>query len=118
MLENIFAIQRADWRAALQNIKGVYLITDNSNGKKYVGSAYGGTGIWSRWRSYIDTGHGNNDELAKIVKTHGIDYARQNFQFALLEQRTTNTDDAAIIEREQYWKDVLMTREPYGYNKN
>jgi hypothetical protein len=49
---------------------------------------------------------------------HGIDYAQQHFRFALLEQRTMKTDDLVVIERETYWKNVLMTRAPYGYNKN
>jgi len=118
MLESIFAIQRADWKAALENTKGVYLITDTSNNKRYVGAAYGVTGLWSRWGCYIYTGHGYNDELTKVIKKHGIDYARKHFRFALLEQRTMKTDDLVIIERETYWKNVLLTREPHGYNKN
>jgi len=28
------------------------------------------------------------------------------------------TDDDVIIQREQYWKGVLLTRGDYGYNKN
>ena len=36
----------------------------------------------------------------------------------LLEQRTMKTDDNIIIERETYWKNVLRTREPHGYNLN
>jgi len=118
MLEAIVIIQRADWKAALENTKGVYLITDVSNGKRYVGSAYGVTGIWSRWLSYIYTGHGHNDEFSKLISQHGIDYARKNYRFTLLEQRTMKTDDQVIIERETYWKNVLLTRAPYGYNKN
>lgn len=55
-LETIFRTQRPDWRAALQNVKGVYVIFDRSNGRKYVGSAYGDTGIWSRWSTYIGDG--------------------------------------------------------------
>jgi hypothetical protein len=31
---------KADWKAALENVKGVYLIVDRSHGKMYVGSAY------------------------------------------------------------------------------
>jgi hypothetical protein len=42
VLESIFRIQRSDWKAALDNLKGVYLISDKSNGKLCVGSAYGG----------------------------------------------------------------------------
>ena len=117
MLETIFAIQRADWKAALENAKGVYLITDTSNGKRYVGSAYGMTGIWSRWACYIGTGHGNNDDLTRVIKENGIEYARKHFRFALLEHRTPKTDDNILIAREQYWKSVLLSRQ-YGYNKN
>ena len=57
-LEVIFRTHRPDWKAALEHIKGVYLITDKSNGKKYVGSAYGDYGVWARWSCYIGTGHG------------------------------------------------------------
>mgnify|MGYP000203402939 CR=1 FL=1 len=118
VLETVFAIQRPDWKAALENVKGVYLITDESNGKRYVGSAYGDTGIWSRWACYVQTGHGYNDELTKLISTLGKDHARQSFKFALLEHRPMRTDDNVIIQREQYWKDVLLTRGPYGYNRN
>ncbi len=118
MLESIIAIQRSDWKAALENAKGVYLITDTCNGKRYVGSAYGDTGIWSRWGCYIGTGHGYNDELTRLIKVSGIEYARRYFRFALLEHRTMKTDDNVVIQREQYWKRVLLTRGDYGYNKN
>ena len=64
------------------------------------------------------TGYGDNDEFGKIISSHGIDYARQNFCFALLEHRTMKTDDNVIIQREKYWKDILLTRGEYGYNKN
>jgi len=117
MLETIFLIQRSDWKAALENAKGVYLITDSSNGKKYVGSAYGTTGLWSRWNCYITTGHGFNDELTEIIKVSGLDYARQYFTLSLLEHRTMKTDDSIIINREQFWKKVLLSRK-YGYNRN
>jgi hypothetical protein len=117
MLETIFSIERPDWKAALENVKGVYLISDASNGKRYVGSAYGGTGIWSRWSCYVQTAHGYNDELTKLITQGGKEHARSHFRFALLEHRPMKTDDAAILEREQYWKRVLLTRE-YGYNKN
>lgn len=117
-LETIFRNNKQDWKAALENVKGVYLITDRSNGKRYVGSAYGDSGIWSRWACYIGTGHGWNDELTKLIESQGINYARKNFIFALLEYRSMKTDDNTIIERERYWKEVLLTRGEFGYNKN
>src|SRR6185437_3065016 len=44
------------------------LIVDRGNGKMYVGSAYGDAGIWSRWTSYIKTGHGGNDQLTRLIQ--------------------------------------------------
>lgn len=51
-------LDKNSWKAALQNQKGVYLITDISNGKMYVGSAYGENMILGRWMAYIQNGHG------------------------------------------------------------
>ena len=118
MLEILIENQRSDWKAALENVKGVYLITDTSNGKRYVGSAYGVEGIWSRWKTYVETGHGYNKNLTRLIKAPGIKYARGNFRFALLEHHSMKTDDDFIIERENYWKNVLLTRGAYGYNDN
>lgn len=114
----IFSNQKLDWKAALSSIKGVYVIFDKSNGRKYVGSAYGDSGIWSRWSCYIGTGHGWNDELTALIKDHGYDYAIKNFRVALLEYRPMKTDDQVIFDRESYWKEVLLSRTEFGYNKN
>ena len=118
ILESIFKAQKPDWKAALINIKGVYLISDKSNGKRYVGSAYGDSGIWSRWKCYLGTGHGWSDALTQLIKREGVEYARKNFKFVLLEYRSMKVDDKVIIERENYWKEVLQTRGIYGYNNN
>jgi hypothetical protein len=67
---------------------------------------------------YVETGHGYNDELTQIITTQGKEYAHKHFKFALLEQRTMKTDDNIIIQREKYYKDILLTRGEYGYNKN
>ena len=117
-LELLVQNQKTDWRVALENVKGVYLIVDKFNGKKYVGSAYGDSGIWSRWCTYINTGHGYNDELVELIGQNGLDYARKYFQFAILELRSMKTDDDTIIKRENFWKEVLITRGNFGYNKN
>ena len=118
ILTPIFKNENPDWKAALKNVKGVYVITDKSNGKKYIGSAYGDSGIWSRWSCYIGTGHGWNDELTKLIKKEGFDYARDNFRLTLLEYRPMKADDKVIIQRESYWKEVFLSRGKFGYNKN
>ena len=117
VLEPIFRMEKTDWRAALSNVKGVYLISDTSNGKSYVGSAYGDSGIWSRWACYIGTGHGWNDELTALIAQKGIVYARNNFKLSLLEIMATTVPDKDIIDREVHWKHVLMSR-AFGYNRN
>jgi len=44
---SIVTNDRRDWKTALSNIRGIYLIT-LINGQQYIGSAYGDTGIWAR----------------------------------------------------------------------
>jgi len=118
ILQPIFIQEKLDWKSALENVKGIYAILDKTNGKKYVGSAYGDFGVWSRWSCYIGTGHGWNDELTKIIKKHGFDYAKENFRLTLLEYWPMKTEDSVIINRESFWKEALLSRGDFGYNKN
>jgi len=118
-LAGIFKRQRKDWKAALSSVKGIYLIVDTSNGKKYVGSAYAQAGFWSRWACYIGTGHGWNDELVKLIKQKGQTYALKNFRLSVLEYMAKATPKDLILEREAHWKRALFTRKnEHGYNAN
>ncbi len=106
-------IDKESWKTALQNQKGVYLITDIATGKMYVGSAYGENMILGRWQAYIKTGHGDNVELRNL----DFEYIKQNFRYAILDIFKSTVDDQVIIARESWWKSVLLTR-LFGYNKN
>ena len=121
ILEKLWQKSKPDWLAALTHCQGVYLITDTKTGLRYVGSAYGEEGIWSRWAEYFHTGgHGNNKLIKKLLKnkTELRNYARKYFKFCLLEQASSRDSDQYIIMREAYWKQALMTRGKYGLNEN
>ena len=121
LLKPIFDNHRDDWKNMLENIKGIYVITDESNGKHYVGSAYsdGGSdcGIWSRWGSYLDTGHGNNEQLVELINKKGKEYALNNFSMTLLEYFPMKKDKNYITDREEFWKKVFSSKK-HGYNSN
>ncbi len=104
------------WKTALSSVKGVYIITDKTNGKHYIGSAYGTDSFWQRWSDYIRSLHGYNKSLREKINEKGKDYVH-NFQFSILEIRSTTTDNEEIIQRESFWKNVFLTRE-HGYNEN
>lgn len=52
-----------------------------------------------------------------LVSEKGEQYALQNLRFALLEFLPSRTDDQRVIDREVYWKQVLMSR-THGNNRN
>jgi len=94
-------------------MKGVYLVTDDSNGKMYVGIATGQEMLLARWKSYIQSGHGGNQELKNLP----FDHIRKHFRYSILEIFKASTDDDFIKGREIWWKRVLQSNE-FGYNRN
>jgi len=109
------------WKLALSNVKGVYVITDTSCGKLYIGSASGNSdGIWQRWIAYADENNltGGNKGLDIVFAENGKEHIEQNFKYSILEIFDTKTKVETIIERENYWKKVLMTKSPLGMNHN
>lgn len=118
-LQRIVNNDEPSWKNALSNVKGIYVITDKSTGKLYIGSASGNAeGIWQRWSNYADiknlTG-GNKffEELKDIDNQYIID----NFSYSILEIFDMRTKQEDILNRENFWKDVLKTRE-FGMNRN
>jgi hypothetical protein len=106
-------LEKDTWKTVLQNQKGVYLITDTSNGKMYVGAAYGKEMILSRWKDYLNCGHGNNKKLKEL----DFDHIKNNFRYSILDIFKSTTDDDTIKKRESWWKEALLSRK-FGYNDN
>jgi len=104
------AVLPSAWAAALGQWRGIYLITDISDGRQYVGSAYGSENILQRWRGYARTGHGGNKHLRNRNPS--------NFRFAILQRLSPDLSDTEVISAESGWKEPLLTRWPHGLNDN
>ena len=119
-LQQIINRNEPSWKKALSYVKGVYVITDLSNGQLYIGSASGNTeGLWQRWSNYahLENLTGGNKEFLKLLSVKGKHHIIENFQYSILEIFDTRTKVQTIIERENYWKSVLDTKE-HGMNHN
>lgn len=98
------------WKQKLMEWRGVYFIQDQSDGRSYVGSAYGRDNIWGRWENYARSGHGNNTGLKGRNPEH--------FLFSILERVSPDLSKDDTLSIENKWKERLHTRGPWGLNNN
>lgn len=109
-LEALIRSDRPDWKAALESVNGIYLITDKVNENRYVGSTCGHGGIWAQWSNYVATANGDNRTLRALAEAdRGIDYCRNSFQFALLECGPFSTSYNTIEGRTNFWRRLLLS---------
>ena len=97
------------WCQTLSQWRGIYFILDTSDGKAYVGAAYGKDNLLGRWRSYARSGHGGNTKLLKRKP--------ERFLFSILQIVAHDTDPEEVQSLESGWKDRLHTRD-FGLNDN
>lgn len=90
------------WRDRLKEWRAIYLVHDTTDGKNYVGSAYGDENLDQRWAEYARTGHGGNVEL--------IGRKYENFRFSILEIVGHNMPPEELEAIEQSWMLRLHTR--------
>jgi hypothetical protein len=111
----------AEWRTALSQVQGIYLITDSSNGKQYVGKANGAERILGRWKVYASDGHGGNRALRELAEASvgaggaKTDHAR-HFVFSILRVFGPSTSSLDVDTAESHYKEALMTRR-FGLNR-
>ena len=104
-----------NWHTALSSIYAIYLIVDTSDGKQYVGSAYGNDGLLDRWKCYVNTGHGGNKQIRDLICYTPNRF--EHFQFSILQilPKTIAPEEVIIIE--SLYKKKLKTKE-FGLNMN
>ena len=102
------SILPTEWKSALSHWRAIYFIFDTSDGKGYVGSAYGKQNLLGRWLNYAASGDGGNAELQKRDPN--------NFQFTILERLSPDAEKDEVVRIENTWKERLHTRVPFGLN--
>ncbi len=114
-LQEIVKHEYKDWKIPLSATNAIYLILDKKTGKQYVGSTYGGDGVWGRWTNYAKNGNGGNKLLTELTKSDK-NYAN-NFQWTILTTlpKTITKDEAIVIETK--YKNKLGSR-AFGLNSN
>lgn len=96
-----------DWAMCLSQWRGIYLITDTSDGARYVGAAYGADNLLGRWRVHVAGEFGVTAELS-TRRTDG-------FRFSILELVAPTATIEEVTAREQSWMVRLHTKQ-YGLN--
>jgi hypothetical protein len=104
------------WRTALASVQGIYLITDASDGRHYVGQTAGGQRILGRWAQYAANGHGGNKELVNLFR--GDPQHAEHFVYSLLRVFGPSVDPDVIYAAESHYKNALLSRRPFGLNNN
>jgi hypothetical protein len=89
-------------------IKGVYVLTNKINGKRYVGIGMSKSGIQGRWKKYKNYNCKQQIKLYNALKLYGVD----NFTFEVVLE-TGDIDNAK--RSEMYLIDVWNLQED-GYN--
>jgi hypothetical protein len=98
------------WKSILSQWRGIYYIFDTSDGKGYVGAAYGNMNLLGRWKGYAAHGHGGNRLLRQRDPRH--------FRFTILQRVSPDMDVGDVVRLETTWKERLHTRQPHGLNDN
>ncbi len=98
-----------DWAARLAEWRGIYLIVDQADGARYVGSAYGAENLLGRWRAHVAREQGVTAELGSRDPAM--------FCFSILQRLDPDLAPDQVIAVEQNWKRRLDTI-AWGVNRN
>ncbi len=116
-LKDLFENEEAhrDWQVPLSAVAGIYLVLAQGSGDLYIGSAYGASGIWGRWRNYATTGDGGNAQLRDLIRRDPCYPAKFRFSVVQILPKTMASEE--VLQREALYKLKLGTRAT-GLNSN
>ncbi|WP_333714069.1 GIY-YIG nuclease family protein [Yoonia sp.] len=97
------------WREKLQHWRGVYLIIDETDGARYVGSAYGHENLYGRWQAHTSGSLGVTANLKQRDPNR--------FRFSILQLLSPAATANEVVSVENSWKERLHTR-VFGLNEN
>lgn len=98
----------SSWASRLREWRGIYMIIDESDGARYVGSAYGeDVNLLGRWQQHVAGDAGVTVQLAQRDPV--------NFRFSILERVSPDMLADDVIRIERTWMDRLDTIR-YGLN--
>lgn len=109
MRNEYFSFQKGDLFIMQENYK-VYVITNKSNGKQYVGQTKHTLKRRMQWH-IKDAKKGVKKFLSDAIREYGV----ENFDIQIIEE---NISPSYIDECERFWIKKLNTLEPFGYNTN
>lgn len=90
---------------------GVYQIKSKLDGRLYVGSS---VDVYVRWREHKYNAMNHNLKIKQVICRAIEKYGEENFEWSIIEL----CDPDVLIEREQYWLDILtpFTDNGKGFN--
>lgn len=93
---------------------GIYKITDLTNGKVYVGSSIC---IEKRFLLHKSALRRNVGDCVLLQEAYNSHPNMDDFRFEVVEVFLDNVDRKFLLDREDYWMDILKSRDPlFGYN--
>ena len=92
-------------------MQGIYKITNNINGKSYIGKS---SNINKRWLTHRSLDYGRNPD--KTLYKAFIKYGLNNFSFEIIEEMTSKEYEELSDKRESYWINYYNTFQD-GYNE-
>lgn len=104
-----------NWHTALSSVYAIYLIVDTTDGKQYVGSAYGAGGLLDRWKCYVDTKHGGNKKMMQLLNAYPERF--KGFQFSVLQILPKTITSEEVVRLESLYKAKFQSI-TFGLNDN